>query len=175
LLQSLESRVMLSVNPVGHVDQFTATSIGGWARDADVPAQSINVRITIDGAAQSITASQTRSDLVPVFGSGNYGFTFAPNLTPGSHTVKVEAIDPQTNVAVVLQQGTLVNNAPIGHADILTSTRIAGWAFDKDMGANPVQLRIDSNGQTVTTVTANISRPDLTSVIGSPNHGFDVS
>jgi len=176
LLQNLESRLLLSSNPTGNVELFTAGSIGGWARDADTVNQSITVRVTIDGHATDITASTNRPDLAAFFhDNGNYGFTFAPNLTPGSHNVTVQALDPQTNVAVTLKQGVLVNNAPIGNADIISSTRVAGWAFDKDIGSGPVTIRIDSNGQTVTTVQANIPRPDLTGAIGSPNHGFDVS
>lgn len=174
LFENLESRTLLAANPIGSADVFSATQISGWTRDADVPGTSLTVRITIDGTTTDITANQLRGDLIPVFGSGNYGFSFNPNLSPGAHTVTVVAIDPQSNVPTTLRSGTIVNNAPIGNGDIVTPTRIAGWAFDADAGANPVQVRIDVNGSTVQTLTANTNRPDL-AVLGSTAHGFDVS
>src|SRR4051812_13386609 len=90
LLQNLESRLLLTSNPVGNVEVFTATSISGWARDADTVNQSITVRVTIDGAATDVTASANRPDLATFFhDNGNYGFSFAPTLAPGSHNVTV--------------------------------------------------------------------------------------
>jgi hypothetical protein len=73
-----------------------------------------------------------------------------------------------------LRSGTITNPAPIGNVDLMTSSRIAGWAFDADAGASAVQIRIDVNGQTVQTVSASNNRPDL-AVLGSTAHGFDVS
>ena len=140
-----------------------------------VPDQSITVRITVDGTSTDITANLNRPDLANAFGgSGNWAFTYTPNLAPGSHSVTVAAVDPQTNAVVTLKQGTLVNNPPIGNADIITSTRVAGWAFDKDLGSGPVTIRIDSNGQTVSTVTANMTRMTSPPPSARPT-GFDVS
>jgi hypothetical protein len=174
LFEGLETRTLMAANPIGNADLFSPTGIAGWAFDADAGANPIKVRITIDGTQTEITADQARPDLVGAVGSANHGFSFNPNLTPGAHTVTVAAIDPETNVPVTLRSGTITNPAPIGNADLITSTRIAGWAFDQDAGANPIQVRIDVNGQTVQTVSANINRPDL-AVLGSTAHGFDVT
>jgi hypothetical protein len=98
LLEGLEARTLLAANPIGSADVFTATSIAGWAFDADAGATAIKVRITIDGTSTDINADQTRNDLIAAVGSANHGFSFAPNLGPGSHAVTVAAIDPTTNV-----------------------------------------------------------------------------
>ncbi len=145
------------------------------AHDADSPATSLSIRITVDGVPTTVTASNSRPDLVSLFGSGNFGFSFNPNLAPGVHTVTVAAIDPQTNIPVTLRTGTIVNNGPIGAVDVISSTRIAGWAFDPDAGAAPINIRIDVNGATVQTISANKVRNDLIPFVGSSAHGFDVS
>src|ERR1041384_647113 len=105
LFEELERRSLLSVNPVGAVDIFTSARIAGWARDADTPATSLTVRITIDGKITNISANLLRNDLVAAFGSGNYGYSFNANLAPGAHIVTVAALDSQSNFPVVLRSG----------------------------------------------------------------------
>lgn len=68
-------------------------------------------------------------------------------------------------------------NMPFGNFEVAQSSsggvRVRGWAIDPDTGAS-IDVRV-SVGGTVTTVRANVSRPDVAAAYPSsgPLHGFD--
>ncbi len=87
--------------PIGVVDTFSRTTIGGWAIDLNTPAQAVQIRLVIDGIAQALSpAIAIRPDLAPHFGTTAHGFSFtlAP-MTPGAHLVEIFALDTQTQTA----------------------------------------------------------------------------
>jgi hypothetical protein len=171
MMESCESRVMLTATPVGSVDIFTGAEIAGWAWDSATPATPLTVRITIDGTAHDVTANQSRPDLLPVTGTDKVGFFFVPTgLSTGNHTVTVAAIDPSTSQAVTLKSGS-IKSGPIGVVDTLNGALIAGWTFSSftPTSSLTVHIKIDS---TTTTVQANAPRPDAGAPLGDPNIGF---
>lgn len=50
--------------------------------------------------------------------------------------------------------------------------RLAGWAFDVDAGAAPVQVRLEIDGVVGGAVNAVGTRKDLLAVVGSTDHGY---
>jgi polygalacturonase len=107
--RSTSSSVVVTVNPPvivlatpGYVDVANMNVISGWAYDPTDPTSSINVEVVISGGpTQTISADQTRSDLQPVIGSTNHGFTYTtPMLSTGDHTAYIYAV--QTNGSMVL-------------------------------------------------------------------------
>jgi hypothetical protein len=62
----------------GYVDRFN-TTIAGWAFDPERPDQPVEISVS-HGAHElyRCKADLFRSDLVPVLGSGNHGFSFDP-------------------------------------------------------------------------------------------------
>jgi hypothetical protein len=177
LVEKFEPRLLLAA-AVGVVDVANRNTISGWAYDPDTKTASINVRITIDGANNTVAANQIRNDLIPVIGSANHGFSFTmPALAPGAHTVTISAADSSTGALKVLKTLTITNPAPRGAVDVINGTTVSGWGFDADAGASPVQIRIDNNGVAGTAFAASNARPDLAGVSGivGTNHGFSVS
>lgn len=86
-------------SPTGYVDGVSSGVscgyISGWAFDADVPGQSIEVHIYVDGNGYNLGAtSGLRSDVNTAFGiAGLHGYTYQiPGLTPGNHTVDAYGI-----------------------------------------------------------------------------------
>jgi hypothetical protein len=64
------------------------------------------------------------------------------------------------------------NTAPTGSIDIAGPAALQGWAVDTDDKNASVTVRLDVDGITFKTMTANLSRPDLVATFGSANHGF---
>lgn len=89
--------------PQGNFDIANCSSLIGWAFDADVPSQSINIDVYKDGPAGSgsfvgrYSANQPRPDVNTVFGiTGNHGFVVAtPDVFKDGqqHQVYVYAIN----------------------------------------------------------------------------------
>jgi subtilisin family serine protease len=71
---------------------------------------------------------------------------------------------------------TLVGDvAPIGSFDGASNQLLAGWAFDANNGVLPVSVTLTANGHTLATLTADQTRSDLTSYLGSAAHGWTYS
>ena len=74
-----------------------------------------------------------------------------------------------------------VNQAPQGYLDEASCDVIRGWAYDADQPAKALEVALyvdaapGSAGVTPLTTTANVSRPDLCSAIGSCEHGFELA
>lgn len=77
------------------------------------------------------------------------------------------------------------NSTPVGSLDVVTSTRVAGWAWDRDAGAGQIWIHIyvrrpNMTVRTVKAVTTPIYRSDVNSHLGRTYgfwgggyHGFD--
>jgi hypothetical protein len=92
---AIQGTVSALVIPPGWVDTANMDVISGWADDPSNPTTSINVEVAIiGGPTQTISANETRSDLLPVVGSTNHGFTYStPVLSVGNHTAYIYAVD----------------------------------------------------------------------------------
>jgi subtilisin family serine protease len=64
---------------------------------------------------------------------------------------------------------------PIGSIDAVSPMAVSGWAVDPDTTGAALTVRLDVDGQTVGTTTANLARPDLVGFFGSANHGYSIS
>jgi hypothetical protein len=173
-------RVRLWTNnhvPRGAVNSITGTKITGWAVDADDPASPVSIRIDIDGQTlTTVTTSLPRTDVQAKAGALNVGFSVdIPGLTPGSHVIAVYALDGQADgtAPVLLGKKTVINAAPLGQVEIITSTTVSGWALDPDLGTAAATVRIYVDNVLVTTTLANAAHPGLPAKYG-PNHGYSV-
>ncbi len=92
------SAVSLGTEPAGNLDRVVAEPGGvrveGWAVDAELPAQPLDVHVYLDGAFASVaTADRSRPDVDAVFGVGGaHGFSTVVAAAPGDHTACVFAI-----------------------------------------------------------------------------------
>jgi hypothetical protein len=85
-----------------------------------------------------------------------------------------------TDWFVSTQSDAIAKASPRGVVDslVLTSTGFTagGWAFDPDATNSPVTVRATVNGNVVSSVTADVSRPDVAGAFGvGANHGFALS
>mgnify|MGYP001599117447 CR=1 FL=1 len=176
-LETLESRVLLSAAPIGHIDILNRTTIAGWAFSPGEGPTATTVAVTINGVRTTVTAGNYRADLASL-GSPYHAFTFTmPALLPGVSTVLIQALDPLTGATTTLANTTLTNAPPVAHMDVTTSTRLAGWAYDSDATGTPLQVRIDVDGVTGTAFTTDHARADVGNAfhLGTNMVGFDVS
>jgi hypothetical protein len=165
-----------SVPPIGSLDRLTPQAAIGWALDRDTPATSITIRLDIDGITFAApSASLARPDLIPTYGSANHGFDVAlPQLSPGKHLVQVFATDVSGTTVLIASRTVTSANTARGFVDILSTTRIAGWAYASATSNSPVQLRIDIDGIPGTPIAADTARSDLT-FLPSTAHAFDLA
>jgi hypothetical protein len=174
-MEPLESRVLLSAGPLGHIDVLSRSVIQGWAYSAADGPQAVNIQVTVNGSTSTIAANGYRPDLTASLGSPYHAFDYVlPTLNPGTSTVVVTAVDPITGMRTLLLNSTLTNPAPTAHVDIANGTRLAGWVYDPDANG-PTQIRIDIDGVQGTPTTTNVARPDVAAVFHQSNLGFDVS
>jgi len=199
MLEALESRVLLTALPgnfhfnfgmpiwggmtvpvatavapascSGAVQVFNSTTISGWAYSAANSGEPVNVVITIDGVATTITANGDRPDLVKKLGSANHGFSYSvPGLATGKHTITIDVVDPVSGATKRIKSGTITIAPPTGSATI-SKTAISGYAFSASNQGEPVTVIVTINGVAMT-IQADEQRPDLAKKLGSTNHGF---
>jgi hypothetical protein len=173
-------------NPVGSLDavvpRLASLYIRGWAIDPDTSAAS-RVTVRLDATAFTVPADSTRDDVGrshPGFGSA-HGFAITRNVTPGRHTVCVQALNAAgAGVPVSLGCRTvLVSGTPIGRLDSAVPVGLgilaSGWAIDPDTrGPTPVAVYEYPGGQVG--VWADQARPDVAARYPrwGAGHGFAV-
>jgi hypothetical protein len=159
---------------IGNLDTASATSITGWMLDPKGNTTAGTVRIYIDGVLRgSVTAGDTRSDLLTFVGSSNHGFSFTtPTLATGTHTVTAYGVDLGTGAQTLLGSRKITISLPVGFVDLASATRVAGWGLDPQSPASTVTITVKVDGVTAGTTTAMSPRPDLVAKYGSANHGF---
>jgi hypothetical protein len=170
--------IVSSVAPRGAVEIRNRNEVSGWAYDGDMGARPVRVRLDIDGQQGLLQeADLSRPDLAAKLGSADHGFRYdLSRLGPGRHTITVYAINEpaggETCSLVLLARFALTNPAPGGALDVVNAAAIAGWAWDRDMPAAALQVRIDVDGATGAVFTADMPRVDVVRRVGSANHGF---
>jgi fibronectin type III domain protein len=175
-----------SHTPFGKFDSVaqsgTSLAVRGWAIDPDSHLP-IKVDVHLDAKVKRVTANTSRSDVGrahPGYGSHHgYSTTFAA-VAAGSHRVCVYAIDyglGTTNPSLGCRTIT-VNYSP--RISISTATRVpggfavTGWAFDRDLPKPALAVKINYDGNTPTTLNANLARADVAKSYPSAGaaHGF---
>jgi hypothetical protein len=164
------------------MDVLTATTLRGWAIDANDAGQAVEVRYSIDGNAPAfVAAGDNRPDLQGPYGSTAHGFSVTlPGLAAGLHTIAVYAVDNDNKALVLLGVKTVAvspaagQHLPKGSLDVATSGRIAGWVYDADAGPQAIQARVDIDGAAGTPFTASASRPDLVPLFGTDQLGVNL-
>jgi hypothetical protein len=106
-------------SPFGYLDGANCSTIGGWAQDADVPAQSINVTIYVDYTPlMTIPANGYRVDLCNALGSCNHAYSIA---TPASlkngapHVIQVYGGDNANGSLTELTNSPKTITCPYAH------------------------------------------------------------
>jgi len=170
--------------PYGAVTFVSNVQISGWAYDPDVGANPIQVDVFVDGAyLQRIPADKTFAALPNFTGikDPNHAFTFFPPdvyKDGKTHTAQFFAVNQPdgANPELAGSPASFVgqrNAPPVGWLDAGTATIAAGWAYDPDAGANPIQVEIWIDNVLYKTVTASDNRPDLVPIVApEPTHGY---
>ncbi len=165
--------------PVGRIETATATTLAGWVIDPDTLSTAVNLRIDIDGTPAAMPAANiARTDLAQAFGSANHGFSFTlpTSLSLGFHRVDLFARDTTSNALTYIASTEInTNMPPRGSLDLFNGNLLAGWAFDGNAGSTAIQIRYQLDGGAPTLATADVTRGDLQTVLGSTNHGFAVT
>lgn len=166
-----------NVLPTGFVESASATRVSGWAMDASSAGASIQVRVDVDGVVgTAFAANGVRADVVKALGVvGNFGFSKVLALTPGEHRVTVYALDTTTGGATMLGSRVVTAVGNLGSIDVITPTRIAGWAFSGALAGAAATVRIDIDGLAGTPVVANFARTDLVNLLGAATFGFNAT
>lgn len=179
------SNATVAASPRWSLDALSATSSGiavrGWAFDPNADT-ALPVRVSVDGAVQTLTANQSRPDVAAAYGVGrNHGFSGTVSAGNGRHLVCVTVgnVGAGQDVVVACDWVTVQNATPIGSLDAIsttpTSISVRGWALDPDTTAS-IGVHVYVDGKAATAVTANRSRPDVGRVHGRGDaHGFDVT
>lgn len=106
----------------GYVDRFD-TTIAGWAFDPQLPNQP--VEITISHGSEELyrcTADLFRSDLVPVAGSGNHGFSFDPQNINGFNRNMVLTVRAHGTDVILLKEDNWAYKSVVAEGS-------DGWLF----------------------------------------------
>jgi hypothetical protein len=162
--------------PIGALDVASNSIAAGWAYDADSPLAALEVRIDVDSVPGTpFLAPLKRPDLFRVLGSGTHGFYIAlPALAPGNHRIDLYAYDTTTHTPTLIASKNTTSAAPVAFVDVLSSDRIAGWAFAAFTPDSPVKIRVDVDDIVGVPSPASLVRLDLT-VLPSTDHAFNLS
>ncbi len=176
LCDDLESSFMPTGVLAGVGRRPGGISVGGWARDQDVPNGPISVRVTVNGQnAGTVTANTIRPDGALDF----HGFV--PTNATGNVTVQAWAQDDVGTLEVDLGSKSItLSSEPIGYLDDVqsgaSSVWVRGWAIDPDVAA-PISVHVYQDGSFVTAATADSTRNDVSAAYPGygADHGFDIT
>ena len=176
---SISLQVAGPVNYTGTLEHAGCDTLSGWAADQGRLNTSIYVSIYDNGTLlTTVPASSYRSDVAGLLGdNGLHGFSIAtPNAlkTGTAHTVSVRFEGSATNLS---GSPVSLTCAPppdyVGFLDHAGCDTIAGWAADRNRLNTPITVSFYDNGTLFSTVTANLSRPDVATYLGDNGlHGF---
>ncbi len=168
---TLANATLTDPAPIASIDIANGSRIAGWVYDPDANGPT-QIRIDIDGVQGTPTTTNVaRPDVAAVFHQSNLGFDVSGSYA--GHVVEVYAIDQPSGKPVLIYTN---NHAPKGYVEINNGFKVAGWAYDPDDTSAHVNIRvvIDGVAMSNTLTPADVSRSDLTSLIGSPDHGFAI-
>lgn len=170
--------------PVGAVAFTNNTQISGWAYDPDDESRSISVELYVDGQfVERQVANQSFAALVhnPQIKNPNHLWIFNVPLAlrdGREHRLSVLAIDDESEAKPELSNSPAVfrpqaDSLPSGYVDHVSADVIAGWAYDADSGAEPIEVELWVDGQVQGRVLANRARQDLVPVVApEASHGY---
>jgi hypothetical protein len=155
----------------GSVDVFAldrrTLRVAGWAL-LMTGATSLTMQYRVDGAlVRTSPATLTRTDLAPYFpGLGTaHGFSAQFDISPGLHTVSVEAFAPDAPIdGFVVAARQIAVGLPFGALDVITQVpggiEIAGWVIDPD-SSEPVRVHVYVDGTLAAATETRLNRPDV--------------
>jgi hypothetical protein len=165
----------------GTFEHTGCDTLSGWAADRNRPNTAINVSIYNNGTLlTTILANGSRPDVGATLGdNGLHGFSIPTPLSlqdGNSHLISVRFESSSTNLA---SSPTSLTCAPppnyAGNLDHAGCDTLAGWAADDNRLNTPINVSVYDNGALVTTVLANLSRPDVGIYLGDNGlHGFSI-
>ncbi|MFA5802371.1 MAG: hypothetical protein WC911_07830 [Thermoleophilia bacterium] len=152
------------VDPYGNLDGVSGApggyQLSGWAKDPDT-SDPIDVHIYRDGQfVTAMTADQHRGDV------GDYGFSGTIASPAGSHSVCAYGfnVGQGSNKLLGCQTATVPSGNPFGSLDGFGGApgqiTVSGWTIDPDT-ASPIDVHVYVNGQYISSINANIDRPDI--------------
>ncbi|WP_186814597.1 SpoIID/LytB domain-containing protein, partial [Actinotalea fermentans] len=181
--------------PFGNAEAIVGSSGGitvtGWAIDPDTTSP-VTIRVEVDGGtAGSVLANGPRADVgaaFPAYGAA-HGFDVTLPSAPRTADVCVVAVNTGAGSDSVLGCRTLTvpPGAPYGAVDAASGVpergsspqgiSVRGWAVDPDAGTAPVAVEVRVDGTPATTVTADLSRPDVGAALPGvgDRHGYGVT
>ena len=186
-LNGSPKRIRVTNNqPIGFFDGINTNGGHGWAYDSDGGINPVSVKIYIDGDLHdTVTASRYRGDLVVagVTPNAEHGFAFSlSGLSQGSYEIDILAVDYTENTETrlsgspkILNISSPPNLMPLGSVEILSEVQCSGYAYDPDLGVDPVDLNVFVDGFLYNTISAVLPRADLVNngILQTPNHGFN--
>jgi hypothetical protein len=171
--------LLAATNYAGTLEHAGCDTISGWAADRNRLNTSINVSV-YDGTnlLTTVLANDFRSDIGQLLGdNGLHGFSIAtpPLLKDGNaHTIHVQFETNQTELTNSPAGLTCIPSY-VGFADHIGCDTIVGWAADRNRLNASINVEIYDGATLVTTVLANVSRPDVRAFLGDNGlHGFNV-
>jgi SpoIID/LytB domain protein len=173
--------------PIGHLDRISVNAVQsfavfGWSFDPNHPDLPGRVALKIDGTIGAVqTTTLSRPDVQRVFGlqTSIVGFGMSAKVTPGNHTICLEAQDQDGGGFAEISCRTVSMPDARGSADIISagvgSYRVAGWALDPDHKDLPGEFLVSVDGTSGPVQTTWGSRPDVQRAYGTSTAllGFD--
>jgi SpoIID/LytB domain protein len=139
----------------GATGSGTSVVARGWAVDPDVPTQSVQVEVQVDGAVTgTVPADQSRGDVgaaLPGFGD-RHGYTATVPAAPGAHEVCIRVVNVPAGPAPTLgcRTVTVPGGSPRGNLETATAVpggvQVSGWSVDPDT-ADPAYVWVEVAGQ----------------------------
>ncbi|MBP3691979.1 MAG: hypothetical protein J6I80_01900, partial [Clostridia bacterium] len=151
--ESLSVQSTSSVAPSGQLDEVSANKIGGWAWRSDAPNTPIDVHLYIRKTTETtssivgVTANGYRSDLASAgMGTGHHAFSYPVDWStnvPGEYKVVAIAIGGNgVNAELVNSPKYFTVREATGIVDVISSSRITGWAWKPDAPNKSIQVHI---------------------------------
>jgi hypothetical protein len=201
--EALERRVLLSGNAVVSPNSSTGGEAGNTAGafelspDVGVATKlafiqqpsnafaGIEIAPSIEIAIEDSNGDIVTTDNSTVMLTGHGG----PSIGSGSRaavngvaTFSTVVVDAPGTYTMTASDGSLTGATSIsftiaipGWIDTANMNVISGWAYDPTDPVNPANVEIVISGGPTQTFSADQSRPDLTAILGSSNHGFTYS
>ena len=176
-----------SVSPVGSVDVLQAQPGGGvlvrgWALDQETSA-SLRVRLSVDGAATTVTASGDRPDVgraYPGLGTA-HGFETVLRPAAGAREICVTAVnvgrgsDARLDCRTVRVPGSVPSGRFDSAKSVAGGIKVSGWALD-GLTADPIAVHVYVDGRG-TALRADAARTDIGRLYPGfgPRHGFSAT
>lgn len=172
--KTLKSGTLTNPAPTGAVTiSKDGSTITGYAHDAD-SAGPIEVRIDVDGVQGTpFTTNVFNQTAANKFHTGNATLGFSETGSFLGHVVEVYAIDQPSDTPVLIYSN---NKKPIGKVTVNDGFTVAGYAFDPNSGATPIDVEVEIDGQLLGSPTlANTVNASLQKTLGSTDHGFSIT